>query len=229
MNVAWPQDDFLLKVRELCTQHEIILIFDEVITGFRFSNGGAQGLFNVTPDLSAFGKGMANGMPLSAVVGKAEIMDEMENVFFSGTFGGELLSLAAANHVLDRYAASDIPGALKVAGDDVATGVQRIIGELNLGKYLNLSGHPSWIFLNWTGDEMVSVDQLKTYFAQLMYENGILILNSHNVTLAHTNKLRKKTIETYEKVLSIMSKTLTDGSISKMLHVAPLAPLFKVR
>ncbi len=229
MNIAWPEDDFLTKVRELCTRHGAILIFDEVITGFRFSNGGAQSLFNVTPDLSTFGKGMANGMPLSAVVGKAEIMDEMENIFFSGTFGGELLSLAAANHVLDRYADSDIPGALKIAGSELETGVQAIIEEHDLGGYLKLSGHPSWIFLNWTRDEKVSTDQLKTYFAQLMYENGVLILNSHNITMAHTIKVRRKTLEIYEKVLKVIAKTLKNGNISEMLLVEPLAPLFKVR
>lgn len=79
------------------------MIFDEVITGFRFSKGGAQELFNVTPDLSTFGKGIANGFPLSAVVGRREIMKEMENVFISGTFGGELLSLTAAKYVLQKH------------------------------------------------------------------------------------------------------------------------------
>ena len=229
MNAAWPEEDFLQKVREHCTRQGIVLIFDEVITGFRFSNGGAQELFNVTPDLSTFGKGMANGMPLSAVVGKAEIMNEMENIFFSGTFGGELLSLAAANHVLDRYTHSDIPGALKIAGSELETGVQAIIEELDLGRYLKLSGHPSWIFLNWAGDQKVSTDQLKTYFAQLMYENGVLILSSHNITIAHSIKIRKKTLEIYEKVLTMMARTLKNGNIGEMLLVEPLEPLFKVR
>ena len=81
----------------------IILVFDETITGFRFSKGGAQQQFGVTPDLSTFGKGLANGYPLSAVVGKKEIMSEMKEIFFSGTFGGELLSLAAAKVVLKKH------------------------------------------------------------------------------------------------------------------------------
>jgi glutamate-1-semialdehyde 2,1-aminomutase len=229
MNVAWPEEDFLQQVREHCTRLGIVLIFDEVITGFRFSNGGAQELFNVTPDLSTFGKGMANGMPISAVVGKVEIMNEMENIFFSGTFGGELLSLAAANHVLDRYAESDIPGLLRAAGSELATGVQEIAQELSLSDYLSLSGHPSWTFLNWNGDERASAEQLKTYFAQLMYENGILVLNSHNITLAHTREVRRKTLQTYQRVLEKMAMTLKDGNIGRKLLVDPLVPLFKVR
>jgi len=89
MNVSFPNEGFLLRVKELAKKHGAVLIFDETITGFRLSAGGAQELFNVNPDLSTFGKGMANGMPLSAIVGRSEIMKEMENVFFSGTFGGE--------------------------------------------------------------------------------------------------------------------------------------------
>ena len=78
----------------------MVLVFDETITGFRFSEGGAQELFNVIPDISTFGKGIANGFPLSVISGKREIMMEMEEIFFSRTFGGELLSLAAAKSVL---------------------------------------------------------------------------------------------------------------------------------
>ena len=79
-----------------------LLIFDEVITGFRWSLGGAQARYGITPDLASFGKAMGNGMPISAVVGRADIMHLMEDVFFSGTFGGETLSLAAAIATIDK-------------------------------------------------------------------------------------------------------------------------------
>jgi glutamate-1-semialdehyde aminotransferase len=91
MNVEYPRNNFLENVRELTKLNGALLIFDETITGFRFSEGGAQELFDVTPDLSTFGKGIANGFPLSVVVGKREIMMEMEEIFFSGTFGGEFV------------------------------------------------------------------------------------------------------------------------------------------
>ena len=93
-----PVPDQCLKgLRDCCDENGILLIFDEVITGFRFANGGAQELFGVTPDLSCFGKGIANGFPISVIAGKREIMEGFKEVFFSGTFGGELLSLTAAN------------------------------------------------------------------------------------------------------------------------------------
>jgi glutamate-1-semialdehyde aminotransferase len=91
-----PKDDFLAEVKRLAHKNGALLIFDEVITGFRWALGGAQDYFKVTPDLACFGKSMTNGMPLAAVVGREEVMRSCEDVFFSLTYGGECLSLAAA-------------------------------------------------------------------------------------------------------------------------------------
>ena len=90
-----PKNNFLEEVKELTHKKGAVLIFDEIVTGFRWALGGAQEYFNVTPDLATFGKGIANGMPLNVLVGKAEIMRLLEDVFFSYTFAGECLSLAA--------------------------------------------------------------------------------------------------------------------------------------
>jgi glutamate-1-semialdehyde aminotransferase len=91
-----PNPGFLKGVRDLCTKYNAILIFDEVITGFRWALGGAQEYYNVIPDLTAAGKAMANGMPISVIAGKEFVMREFDHVFFSSTFGGELCSIAAA-------------------------------------------------------------------------------------------------------------------------------------
>ena len=96
MNSTEPNNGFLEGVKGLTQKNGALLIFDETITGFRYANGGAQEYFGVIPDLAIFGKGMANGYPVSVVTGRAEIMKLMEEVFFSFTFGGETLSLAAA-------------------------------------------------------------------------------------------------------------------------------------
>ena len=87
MNMIEPEDGFLQSVAALTRKEGAILIFDEIITGFRFARGGAQEYFGVTPDISAFGKALGNGMPIAAVVGRREIMMEMEEIFFSSTFG----------------------------------------------------------------------------------------------------------------------------------------------
>ena len=96
----FPKDNFLEQVKLLTHKNDALLIFDEIITGFRWSLGGAQEYFGVIPDISCFGKAMANGMPISCVVGRRTIMEQTKDVFLSMTYGGECLSLAAAKAVI---------------------------------------------------------------------------------------------------------------------------------
>ena len=98
-----PTNDFLIILRKICDDQNIILIFDEIVTGFRINLGGAQTFYNVTPDLACFGKAMGNGMPISALVGKKIYMDKIEDIFFSGTFAGETLSLAFTHNHPKNY------------------------------------------------------------------------------------------------------------------------------
>ena len=229
MNVNVPNQGFLEGVRELTKKHGVILVFDETITGFRFSEGGAQELFNVIPDLSTFGKGIANGFPLSVVVGKREIMMEMEEIFFSGTFGGELLSLAAAKAVLELHLRHEVIPKLREIGNNLQNLVNLAISETNTSGLISLSGHPTWTFLNWTGSDAYSADFLKTYFMQEMFQNGILILSTHNVNLAHTEKNLKKIAKSYFEVLNSITEGIQQDSLKSKLRVTPLTSLFKVR
>jgi glutamate-1-semialdehyde aminotransferase len=127
MSIDWPNQGFLQSVKEITHQYGAILIFDETITGCRFSIGGAQELFGVIPDLATFGKGLANGMPLSAVLGRRDIMLKMEDIFFSGTFGGETLSLAAAKVVLKKIKNDNIVERLSRIGQLIIDGVSELI------------------------------------------------------------------------------------------------------
>ena len=109
------------------------------------------------------------------------------------------------------------------------TRLSALIEELNLSQVVSLSGHPSWSFLSWKDAEEISADALKTYFAQLMYENGLLILGTHNISLSHTFRIRNRTLRIYRQVLSEIATSLTEGSILNKLKVEPLQPLFRVR
>jgi glutamate-1-semialdehyde 2,1-aminomutase len=229
MNTTYPTRDFLSSVKELTHKAGAVLIFDEVITGFRFSKGGAQELFGVTPDLSTFGKGIANGFPLSALVGKREIMLEMEKVFLSGTFGGELLSLAAAKSVLQRHMKEDICGDLENKGVRLADLTLKAISENQLEDVVSLSGHPSWKFINWQPTMNYSVGEIKTYFLQEIFQEGILVLNSHNVTTAHNKKILLRVSEAYNKVFRNVREAIDKNILRERLKVPALVPLFKVR
>ena len=152
MNDTYPQPGFLEEVQTLAKKAGAVLIFDEVITGFRFSKGGAQELFNVTPDLSTFGKGIANGFPLSAVGGRREIMKEMENVFISGTFGGELLSLAAAKYVLQKHQKDEICEDLINKGTLLSDFTNEVIDSFGLSKIRSIVALLCINLLSMSGD-----------------------------------------------------------------------------
>lgn len=228
MNVVYPNPGFLEGVRDLTNKFGNILVFDETITGFRFANGGAQELFGVTPDLSTFGKGIANGFPLSAVVGKREIMREMEEIFFSGTFGGELLSLAAAKSVLTLVIEDKVCGKLSEIGTLLNSEIIRVVSELGLSHILSLSGHPTWKFLNWHSNDEFDAAEIRNFFLQEMFQNGVLLINSHNISLAHEDKIKKIT-NSYEKTLNNVSKTIINGTLRKASRSKPVPPLFKIR
>jgi glutamate-1-semialdehyde 2,1-aminomutase len=229
MTNEFPESKFLEKTKKLCRKYGAVLIFDETITGFRFSKGGAQEVFQVTPDLSTFGKGIANGYPLSVVCGSREIMREMENIFFSGTFGGELLSLAAANVVLGMHQKDEISPRLNKYGEELYQDLQKVIDQADMSGLLEIKGHPTWKFLEWKDGSEFTTPELKTFFMQEMFRSGILILSTHNVTLAHNKKIRGVIISKYERVLTLMKKAISSGNLKDKLEVVPLKPLFKVR
>ena len=229
MNMHWPASNFLEEVRELCTKNGSVLIFDETVTGFRFSRGGAQELFGVVPDLTTLGKGLANGFPLSAVVGKKEIMQEMNEIFFSGTFGGELLSLAAANEVLTQHLENKVIPKLYEAGESLSYSTQESLEENQLTGVLELSGHPTWRFLTWKDHDSASALEIKTYFMQECFKEGVLVLGTHNVTTAHTSKVIESIAHKYSKVFSRLRVNLEKNTLKNNLEVLPLQPLFKVR
>ena len=215
MTNEFPENKFLEKTKKLCRKYGAVLIFDETITGFRFSKGGAQEVFHVTPDLSTFGKGIANGYPLSVVCGSREIMREMENIFFSGTFGGELLSLAAANVVLGMHQKDEISPRLNKYGEELSQDLQKVIDQSDMNGLLEIKGHPTWKFLEWKDGSEFTTPELKTFFMQEMFRSGIIILSTHNVTLAHNKKIRGVIISKYERVLTLMKKAISSGNLKE--------------
>lgn len=229
MASVYPDPDFLQEVKKLAHDNGALLIFDETITGFRFAKGGAQEEFGVTPDLTTLGKGMANGFPLSAVVGKKEIMMEMENIFFSGTFGGELLSLAAAKSVLKMHQERDITGKLAKIGTDIQEKVEKEIHLTGLANVFKFTGHPSWKFLNWRSDDGTDIQIIKTFFMQEMFTRGILLLGTHNVSTAIGEKQISKIGSAYGETLESLAHGLKNHNLSEHLAAIPLEPLFKIR
>ncbi len=229
MNATYPQNNFLEQVKVAAHRHGALLVFDETITGFRYAVGGAQQEFNVTPDLATFGKGIANGYPLSALVGKAQYMQVVEDIFFSGTFGGETLSLAAAKAVLQKLKTQPVVQTLRARGQKIIDGVSQIITELNATALLGITGHPSWSFLAFRPAGDVSAVEMKTFFLQEVFKRGVYTLGTHNLSYAHAEADIDKLLACYREVFPLIVHSVADGSLLSRLDCEPLVPLFKVR
>ncbi len=229
MNVEYPKDDFLAKVKNLTHKNNAVLIFDETITGFRFSKGGAQELFGVIPDLVTMGKGLANGYPLSLVAGRKDLMKLMEDIFFSFTFGGETLSLAAAKAVLHKIQTQPVLETIYKNGQDLITGAEQLINHLNLQEVITITGHPSWSFLQFKDFGEYSMLEIKTLWMQEILARGILSFGSHNLSYSHGELEIKKILSVYEEVFGLIKSGLEQRNLKEKLRCETLQPLFKVR
>jgi len=228
MNVAEPAPGFLEGVKSLAHEHGALLVFDETITGFRYANGGAQQLFGVIPDLATFGKGLANGYPLSAVVGRADVMKQMEDVFFSFTFGGETLSLAAAKATLRKLKREPVLATIADRGRELASGLREVITARKLEEVFSVSGHPSWTFMNIAASSG-PVFEIKTLLLQELFQRGILTIGTHNLSYAHSQADIRALLAAYDSALEVVKEALEGGELRAKLRCEPLQPLFKVR
>jgi glutamate-1-semialdehyde 2,1-aminomutase len=229
MNVEPPRNDFLQEVKALTHRHGAILVFDETITGFRYHIGGAQALFGVSPDLSTFGKGLANGYPLSAITGRREIMQLMEEIFFSFTFGGETLSLAAALATLQKLQREPVIETLAATGEKIGAIVRGALTRYGLVDHFGFSGHPAWSFLIFRDVGALTSWELKTLYLQEMFAQGVLILGSHNVSFAHDAADLTRLEAAYQSTCATLADVISGRPLRQLLHCEPLQPLFRLR
>lgn len=229
MNLEEPKDQFLQKVQDLTSKNGALLIFDEVITGFRFALGGAQSLFGVTPDLSVFGKAMANGMPLSVLVGQEEYMKHLEEIFYSSTFAPETLSLAAAIATINKLKEKDVISKIWNYGADLKQRVEKIIKEHGLTEVIALKGIVPWIVVTFQDQPNASRSLLRTFFQKEMISKGIFILTSHNINYAHDEKDMHLIESAYEATLSKLAELLKQNKLQEAVGTKILEPVFSVR
>lgn len=206
--VVEPDNPHVDIYREMASRYHVLLIFDEVLTGFRHGVGGLQKHIGITPDLSCFGKCMANGLPLSAVVGRADIMKLLqEGVFGSSTFGGEILSLKMCLETIDRLENSD--GYLWKIGQRYLDGIDQ---ELT-SKFGTIKGYPPRCGIEFSNLEY------KSHFQDELLKRCILVNGLNNFCLAHTEEQIDRYVEATNDVLMIMEKEDYMGKI--------ISPMFK--
>lgn len=212
-----PQKSYLNEVKEIAHKYGALLIFDEVWTGFRLSNGGAQELFGVEADLVAFGKAIGNGVPLGAITGKEEYMKKFNDVFYSTTYGGETLSLAAGKAVVNEYLQKDVIEHMWKIGKLLKERFNKI--SLDLGISAEWKGLPVRGAITFSKIDIASSTLLKSIFLQECIKHGIMF-GPGEVCISYSHSLVdvKKTLDSIEESMLKIQKGIENNSINQLLE-----------
>jgi glutamate-1-semialdehyde 2,1-aminomutase len=227
-----PTNHFLHRLQQLCQENGAVFILDEMICGFRLHNGGGQALYDIVPDLSTFGKAMANGFALSALVGKKEIMNlgginhDQERVFLlSTTHGAETHALAAAIATMRVYKHEDVIGHLKRQGEKLIQGITQIVDDLGLQDYFGVSGLPCNLVYFTRDQDRQPSQAFRTLFLQETIKRH-LILPSLVVSYSHSDADIAATLEGIGEALGVYKQALADG-VEKYLIGPSVKPVYR--
>lgn len=225
-----PAPGFLEGLRELADRDGFVLIFDEMITGMRWSEGGGQQLYGVTPDLSTWGKALANGFALSALAGRRELMElgglhtDLPRAFLlSTTHGPETTGLAAYLAVSRAYHERDVIGEMERSGQALAAAVNTVCLEAGLSDYVGVVGRPSCQVYYTKDSQGQSSQAFRTLFLQGLLERGVLG-QSFVISAAHTEDDLAMTVAAVQGSLADYARALEAGSTSGLLRGRPVAP-----
>lgn len=227
VGIEAPKEDFLRQVKEMAEKNGALLIFDEVITGFRFALGGAQEYFGVTPDLACFGKAMANGYPISAVVGPERFMKLFDEVFYSFTFGGECLSIAAALATIERLKTLDAITHIWQRGKKLKDGYNQLAKAYQISALTQCVGYSPRTVMQFRDEKGNDSYLLKSVIQQECLKRGLLFTGYQFVSAAHTDQIIDDTLRVFRSVFEIVSNAVKSQNLEELLEGELVQPVFR--
>ena len=223
-----PEEGYLQAIREIASKNGAVLIFDEVVSGFRYALGGAAELYNVTPDMVAIGKGMGNGMPISVVAGKRDIMELIEQgVFVSTTFGGETLSIVAALETIKILEKPNVYEGIWKLGNMMLKGLNTIIDNKKVSDVVFTSGLAPHAGIQFEGKGRLDYLDINSIFQQRMIQEGIMSVGINNLNLSHSEKEIELYLNAAELALSDIQRAIEKDSVLEILKGGKVNPVFK--
>ena len=223
-----PAEGYLTGVKKLAHKYGAILIFDEVVSGFHYALGGAQELFGVSPDLVAFGKGMANGYPISAVAGRRELLEQIEKgVFISTTFGGDSIAMAAALATIKILEKPGFYEHIERIGTILRNGIEERIKKYNLSDVLSVSGMPHHCGVAFENHGSLSYLDIQSVYSQTILRNGIIVFAIYFLNAYHTQDEAKVYLDATDEAFGLIRKAVDNDSIDGILVGGMVDPVFK--
>lgn len=229
-NFYWPADGYLEGVKKLAHKHKALLIFDEICSGFHFGLGGAQKLFGVTPDMACFGKAMGNGYPISAIVGRKDVMKVFDDAFVSFTFAGDVSAMAASLTVLDILQHTDAYEKMNAAGEQLFNGI-KVFAKLSKLENFIISGHHNWPIFSFKEAGQQNEDLgAKALWLQEVTRRGVLVIATHNISAALKQKDVDKVLSAYAHAFKVL-QLVRDKNLNPIdfLQGNPPAAAFRAR
>lgn len=228
-----PRDGFLEKLQLACRNDGALLILDEMITGFRWHNGGAQKVYGLEPDLSTFGKALANGFSVSALAGRRELMrlggldhvDRPRVFLLSTTHGGETHALAAAIATMQVYQREPVIAHLHDQGTRLRLGVEQAIRHHALDDHVEVQGRPCCLSWVARGPDGQASQAFRSLLLQETIRRGVL-MPSLVVSYAHKDEDIARTVEAVDGALEIYKRAL-DSSIERFLVGRPSQSVYR--
>ena len=212
-----PEDHFLHRVQELCRQHGAIFILDEMITGFRWANGGAQQTYDIVPDMSTFGKALANGFSLSALAGKRELLeasgiyhDRKRVCALSTTHGAETHAMAAGIATMRYYQNNPVIEVLEQQGSKLKKGLHEVIRANGVDDYVSVIGKPCNLVFGTKDPEGKPSQGFRCLLMQELIKRGVLG-PSLVISYSHSDSDVDHTIEAFNEALDVYRQALTLG------------------
>lgn len=227
VGVIEPRDGFLRQVADLTHREGALLVFDEVVTGFRLALGGAQEYYGVTPDMACFGKAIANGYPLSVVAGRKDIMGLFDEVFFSFTFGGEALSLAAAKTTVTELREKKVIGHIWEKGQILQDGYNVFARGFGIDRFTECVGLPPRTVISFRDESGEESLVLKSLFQQECLKRGVLFSGGQNICFSHNNADVDYTLRVYRAAMEIFAEAVRTGNVLQTLEGEPVSPVFR--
>ncbi|SEE83138.1 glutamate-1-semialdehyde 2,1-aminomutase [Streptomyces sp. 3213] len=229
-----PPPGYLAGLRQLADRHGCVLIFDEMITGFRWSEAGAQGLYGVVPDLSTFGKALGNGFAVSALAGRRDLMERgglrdstSDRVFLlSTTHGAETHSLAAAMAVQTTYMEEGITARLHTLGERLAAGVRDAAEAMGVGDHVVVRGRASNLVFATLDENLQPSQQYRTLFLRRLLAGGVLA-PSFVVSSALDDEDIDRTVDVVAQACAVYRKALDAADPTPWLAGRAVKPVFR--
>jgi glutamate-1-semialdehyde 2,1-aminomutase len=229
-----PQAGYFAGLRRLCDIHGVVLILDEIITGFRWDARGAQHVYGINPDLSTFGKGLANGFPVSALAGRRDLMrlggfvEDCDRVFLlSQTCGGEPWAMAAVLATIDVYEGEGVTDRLHEIGAALRAAVDSEVARHGLQDYVQLRGRDCNLVFVTNDSAGARSQEFRTVLLQELLRGGVLA-PSFVVSFSHDDAAIERTVEAVAAALPVYGRALEDGPAT-VLEGRPVRPALRRR